>query len=429
MTDQRNGGHTRPAFAFIDEPTPGTSREGGEDASGTSDEYTTCLRLYLEAESEKPIRMPDPTICDGYINDAWKALNSRTDASDVNDASDSGSTNYVPVVTTGRADHAWPSTSRAGIEKVSSTTKDMASSSDDAWRYQLNTERRPIIDLIYKLDGAYSSGSPSHLHLEPTSSIDPTKHSTSRTGMVEASASLPYGARNAPGTGGREQREMRGVCGKVSSRPDALHGHAKEHTDDTAQICKACDQSSVKMSKSVEHFRNPTGKKDKCETCGKQFHQAYDLAEHQCTHADETPYKFEICEKLVRQAGHQDDNKRTHTGEKPYLCKTCGKTYKFLASLRKHEHTHAKENHHACQKCAKLFENKYDLKRHVYSQCGNSAYICEICDRLFMHSSSLLRHRRTKHVDKTPYEGTQCGCRFADKETRDRHVCQKERRM
>ncbi|XP_070382064.1 uncharacterized protein [Dermacentor albipictus] len=153
MTEQRNGGHTPPAFAFIDEPTPGTSREGGEDVSGTSDDYTTCLRLYLEAESEKPIHMHDPTICDGYINDAWKALNSRTDATDVNDASDSGSTNYTPVVTTGRADHAWPSTSRAGIEKVSSTTKDMASSSDDAWRYQLNTERRPITDQIYKLDG------------------------------------------------------------------------------------------------------------------------------------------------------------------------------------------------------------------------------------------------------------------------------------
>ncbi|XP_054920652.1 uncharacterized protein [Dermacentor andersoni] len=126
MTEERNGRHPPPASTFIDEVTPSTSHEGGEGASGTSDDYTTGLRLYLEAESQKPIPMPDPTICDGYINDAWKALNSRTDATDVNDASDSGSTNYAPVVTTGRADHAWPSTSRAGIEKVSSTTKDIA---------------------------------------------------------------------------------------------------------------------------------------------------------------------------------------------------------------------------------------------------------------------------------------------------------------
>nr|XP_054920578.1 zinc finger protein 480-like [Dermacentor andersoni] len=442
MTEERNGGQTPPAFTFIDEATAGTSREGGEGASGTSDDYTTCLRLYLEAQSQRPIRMPDSSICDGYINDAWEALNSRTDATDVNDATDSGSTNYAPAVTTDRTDHASPSTSRAGIEKVSSTTKGIASSSDDAWRYQSNTERRPITDQIYNLDGVYSNGSPSHLHLGPTSSINPTKPSTSRTGMLEASESLLCGARNpqstrvhqrntqyhpaegtstvygyahntetrstditlpaysssgggnhavastshvgtqeasgipgndarfceaalryqrntqhtpmadetcnvggatdndstscqhlgsvrsidnvrpsssragkekaaatfkdgttnAPGTGGREQRELCGVCGNVSSRPNALHGHAKEHTDDTTHICRACDQSSVKMSKSVEHFRNRTGKKHKCETCGKQFHWAHDLTQHQRTHTDERPYKCEICEKSFRHS-------------------------------------------------------------------------------------------------------------------------------
>ncbi|XP_072141612.1 uncharacterized protein [Dermacentor andersoni] len=116
------------------------------------------------------------------------------------EASYSGSTNYAPVVTTGRADHAWPSTSRAGIEKVSSTTKDIARSSDDAWRYQWNTQHKPTTDQTYNLDGVSSSGSPSHLHLGPTSSIDHTKPSTSRAGMVEASASLQYGARNPQNT-------------------------------------------------------------------------------------------------------------------------------------------------------------------------------------------------------------------------------------
>nr|XP_054920584.1 zinc finger protein ZFP2-like [Dermacentor andersoni] len=596
MTEQRNGEQTPPAFAFIKEATPGTSRESGEDASGPSDDY--------------------PAYIDEYINDALKALNRQTDATDVNDATDSGSANYAPVVSTASADHAWPRTSHADIEKLSSPTKDTASCSDDAWRCQRNAQHRPIADQTYNLDGVYSSRSLSHVHLGPTSSIDHKKPSTSRAGMVEASASLQYGARNphttrvhqsntqyystagastmqgythnretgstsftlpvysssvggkyavastshagteeasgilgndaripdasgaepwsmqyyaacgtttvsghthvtesgitsslpmassssvnhgqpstsrarmeeasavteniarnAPGTVGREQRELCGV----------LHGHAKEPTDDTTQICRACDQSSVKMSKSVEHFRNRTGKKRKCETCGKEFHRAYDLTHHRThtderpykcqvceksfrhschlkihnrthtderphkcqicaksfrqsshldnhrrTHTDERPYKCQICNKSFRQSNHLDNHKRVHTGEKPYICKTCSKSYTQLATLRTHEHTHAEEKPHACQKCGKSFEKKYDLKRHLDCQCGNSAFVCEICDRFFMKNSTLLRHRRTKHVDETPFECMQCGCRFADKETRDRHLCQEERKM
>nr|XP_054930632.1 zinc finger protein 502-like [Dermacentor andersoni] len=75
-----------------------------------------------------------------YINDEWKALNRQTDATDVNerrvntspvfsgnaDATDSGSTNCAPAVSSASADHARPSTSRAGIEKLLCTTKDIA---------------------------------------------------------------------------------------------------------------------------------------------------------------------------------------------------------------------------------------------------------------------------------------------------------------
>ncbi|XP_070382229.1 uncharacterized protein [Dermacentor albipictus] len=208
MTEQRSGGQTPPAFAFIEEVTPGTSREGGEGASGTFDDI--------------------PAYIDEYINDALKALKRQTNATDVNDATDSGSTNYAPVVSTASAVHAWPRTSHAvkknatdsgstnyapvvstasavhawprtshaGIEKLSSTTKDTASCSDDAWRCQRNAQHRPIADQSYSLDGAYSSGSPSLLQLWPTSSIDQKKPSTSRAVMVEVSASLQYGARN-----------------------------------------------------------------------------------------------------------------------------------------------------------------------------------------------------------------------------------------
>nr|XP_054930676.1 uncharacterized protein LOC129386615 [Dermacentor andersoni] len=175
MTEQGNGGHTPPALAFIDEATPGTSREGGEVASGT------CYDL--------------PAYIEEYINDALKARNCQTDATDVNDATDNGSTNYAPVVSTASADHAWPRTSHTGIEKLSPTTKDSASCSDDFWRCQRYAQHRPIADQTYSLDGVSYSGSTSHLHLGPTSGIDHKKPSTSHAGMVEASASSQYGTR------------------------------------------------------------------------------------------------------------------------------------------------------------------------------------------------------------------------------------------
>ncbi|XP_070382116.1 uncharacterized protein [Dermacentor albipictus] len=132
MTEQRSSGQTPPAFAFIEEATPGTSREGGEGASGTCDDI--------------------PAYIDEYINDALKALKRQTNATDVNDATDSGSTNYAPVVSTASANHAWPRTSQAGIEKLSSTTKDTMSCFDDAWRCQLNAQHRPITNQTYSLD-------------------------------------------------------------------------------------------------------------------------------------------------------------------------------------------------------------------------------------------------------------------------------------
>ncbi|XP_072141694.1 uncharacterized protein [Dermacentor andersoni] len=81
--------------------------------------------------------------------------------------------------------------------------------------------------------------------------------------------------------------------GMFGSRRDALHRHANEHTRDTAHICKACDQSSVKNSKFVEHCPNNTGKNRKCETCGELFHLAGHLSEHYRPRTDERPYRCE----------------------------------------------------------------------------------------------------------------------------------------
>ncbi|XP_070382215.1 zinc finger protein 135-like isoform X3 [Dermacentor albipictus] len=610
-------------------------------------------------------------------------VNSSAVFSDGADATDSGSTNYASVVSTASAVHAWPRTSHAGIEKLSSTTRDTASCSEEAWRCQLNAQHRPIADQTYSLDGAYSSGSPSLLQLGPTSSIDHKKPSTSRAGMVEASASLQYGARNpqttrvqqsntqyyttartstiegyahnrhtgstsftlpvysssgggkyavastshagseeasgilgngaripdaagtepwstqyyvargtttvsghthvsqrgmtsslhmvssssvnhaqpsasragieeasavpenfaripdatgaepwgthyyaASGTttvydvscsrsttclhlestssidhtlpstscagmmeasaslqydassqynayeqhacvpeafrmetfpqrdlpsaneaitpqkswssqhtshssmfadhfqghanstgsgsagftlpvyssssgggsddsvactshagmqeasgmsgnetrnatrsGGRGHQQLSGVSGNVSSRRDALRGHDNQHTGDTAPICKARDQSSVKLSEFVECCRIRDAKKHECEICGKLFHRAR----------------------------HLDVHKRTHTGEKPYNCEICGASFARNWALSRHQVTHTDEKPHVCHKCSKSFKAKRYLKDHLKSCCRKGAFICEKCDESFIDNSHLRHHYARVH--------------------------------
>ncbi|XP_070386308.1 zinc finger protein 625-like isoform X2 [Dermacentor albipictus] len=375
MNQQRNGGHAPPAFTFIDTAMPDKSREGGEGALCTSDDYLAYI--------------------DEYISDGLKALNRQTDATDVNDATESGSTNDAPVVSTASADHARPSTSPAAIEKVSFTTKDTASLPDCALHYQWYMEQTPITDGTYNVEGVTENWSASYQHLGFIGKIDHARPSTTRARMEEASASFQDGVTNATATGGREHQELCGVCGNVSSARDALQGHAKEHTGDTAHFCKACDQSSVKVSKSVEHYRNRTGKKYKCKTCDKLFHRAHHLAVHYRTHTDERPYKCNICDKLFHRADHLAKHYRTHTDERPYKCTICDKSFRQSDQLNTHKRTHTGERPYKCQICDKSFRQSGHLDNHKHTHTGEKRYICKTCGKSFTRAENLRRHQYT----------------------------------
>nr|XP_054920164.1 zinc finger protein 22-like [Dermacentor andersoni] len=278
-------------------------------------------------------------------------------------------------------DKATPSANRDGTLDASSTSSAYTTISDEALRFQRNTQHTPTTDDSCNDDGVIDEVGTCCQPLEHIRNIGKVMPSTSRAGIEEPSANSEDGVTSAPGTGGREQRELCGVCGNVSSKWEALQRHAKEQADDTANICKACGQAYVKKSKFVEHCRNRSDKKHKCETCGKQFRRTDYLTKHYRTHTDERPYKCKICDKSFRQPNHLDNHKRTHTnerthkceicnksfrrsshldnhkrqhtGEKPYICETCGKSYRRAESLHRHEHAHAEEKPHACQKCGK----------------------------------------------------------------------------
>ncbi|XP_070382449.1 uncharacterized protein [Dermacentor albipictus] len=174
MSEETNSGHTPPAFAFIEEATPSTSREGAEGSSGTFDDYTT--------------------ICDDSFEDLWNAFNLQTDATDVDDATDSGSTSQPPIVSSTSAQLARPTTSHAGMEKLSFTPEDTARIPYDAWKYQGNTQPPPITDGAYNVDGLTDNGSTSYQHRGSISRIDNARPSTSRADMEKASGNFEDGA-------------------------------------------------------------------------------------------------------------------------------------------------------------------------------------------------------------------------------------------
>ncbi|XP_072142045.1 uncharacterized protein [Dermacentor andersoni] len=297
-------------------------------------------------------------------------------------------------------DKASPSTSRDGTQDASSTFSAYTTIWANALRYQGYTQHMPMTFEACNVAGITDNGSSSCQHLGSIRRTDKAVPSTIRAGMEQASANIEDAATNAPGTGGREQRELCGVCGNACSRLDALHVHAKEPTDDAAHICKACDQSSVKKPNFVEHCRNRTDKKHKCETCGKQFRRADYLVIHYRTHTDERPYKCKICDKSFRQYNHLDQHKRTHTDERPYKCQICNKSFRAPGHLDNHKRTHTDERPYKCQMCDKSYRQSNHLDRHKREHTGEKPYICKTCGKSYTREATLRKHEPAHAQEK-----------------------------
>ncbi|XP_049514248.1 uncharacterized protein LOC125941299 [Dermacentor silvarum] len=92
-------------------------------------------------------------------------------------------------------DEATPSTSRDNTQGASSTLGAYRTISDGPCPYQWNTQRGPIRDGTYSVDGASDNGRTGSLLQRSSTSIDNARPSTSRAGMAEAPALLEDGAR------------------------------------------------------------------------------------------------------------------------------------------------------------------------------------------------------------------------------------------
>ncbi|XP_072141272.1 uncharacterized protein [Dermacentor andersoni] len=329
MADERSNEYTPPVFSFTDEATISSSRENTQGASSSLSAYTT---------------IPETTGVDEW-NTQCHPAGAPSTVSGHTHSTETGSTNSTLLVysSSGGVYNAVASTSYARMEEPSGIF------GNDAW--------------------------------------------------------------NSTGSGGKEEQELSGVCGNVSSGQDALHGHANERTGDTAPTCKTSDVTYVKDSKFVKHCRNRTGKPHKYESCGKSSGQAANLAAHCRTHTCMKPYIF-ICDQSFRQSVHLDNHMCTHTGEKPYVCNICDKSFRQSVHLGNHIRTHTGEKPYVCNICDKSFRQSVHLGNHIRTHTGEKPYVCKVCDQSFRQSSHLDNHMRT-HTGEKPYI-----CKICDKSFR-----------
>ncbi|XP_071378023.1 zinc finger protein 436-like [Centroberyx affinis] len=156
-------------------------------------------------------------------------------------------------------------------------------------------------------------------------------------------------------------------CSASFSRPSQLLQHQRsEHAHKPAGfLCTECGRAFNSHSNLRIHLNVHTGARPyTCSDCGKSFSQSGALKIHRRIHTGERPYSCAFCGRGFPHLAGVRAHQRIHTGEKPYRCSQCGKSFTQSGALKIHTRIHTGERPFICSLCGKGFSNRSGIRFH-----------------------------------------------------------------
>ncbi|XP_050987152.1 zinc finger protein 696 [Labeo rohita] len=176
-------------------------------------------------------------------------------------------------------------------------------------------------------------------------------------------------------------------------------GHAQQ--EGLQQLpCMHCNASFPRPSQLLQHQRTQHASKAGgflCAECGRAFNSHSNLRIHLNVHTGARPYSCADCGKSFSQSGALKIHRRIHTGERPYTCTYCGRGFPHLAGVRAHQRIHTGEKPYRCIQCGKCFTQSGALKIHTRIHTGERPFVCGLCGKSFSNRSGIRFHHRTVH--------------------------------
>ena len=208
------------------------------------------------------------------------------------------------------------------------------------------------------------------------------------------------------------------ICGKRFSAKENLRNHRKSVHFKHIK-CEDCgkmfsQKGFMERHRISAHLGHP------CNVCGKKFTLEKSLLNHtKLFHQNEKPLECSSCDKIFSKKSRLSQHiSSVHL--RLQVCDLCGKR---LSSRRVSIHkraVHLKLRPYKCDICEKTFFNKQNLERHHQSIHQPKAQ-CQFCGKEFT-LVFIQRHIDLMHLGNLSHQCAECGKRFVDKPTLERHT-------
>ena len=131
-----------------------------------------------------------------------------------------------------------------------------------------------------------------------------------------------------------------------------------------------------------------------CDICTESFPILNILRRHKKIHFEPCPFHCSYCKAGFKLHAHMlKHEKRIHHAADHLLCQTCLERFPSVDKLTIHgvqEHGHEKP--HQCSQCGQRFAGKETFQKHVKNHSSESLFTCDLCGKGFIWRAGLYKH-------------------------------------